>query len=176
MLRGYQADSAVIMEPTELRIARAGRRMNFRVTVPGLSARVREEGVSAIEKFFPVYAALMALERERNAGASGGLYARYTSPYAICIGTVRAGTWASSVAESLECEGRYGIAIGEDIPAAQRQLEQAVAAAAQADPWRAIPAGGVVGRPLEPAAISPDHPIAGSRGPLPTRAAHRSKA
>ncbi len=165
VLRGYHADGAVIMEPTELRIAPAqAGALNFRVTVPGLSAHgcVREEGVSAIEKFFPVYTALMALERERNANASSGLYARYALPYAICIGTVRAGTWASSVAESLECEGRYGIAIGENIPAAQRQLEQAVAAAANADPWLRDhpPVVEWWGGRFEPAAIAADHPIA----------------
>ena len=64
---------------------------------------MREEGVSAIEKFIPVHAALLELERERNAAALGRdpLYARYALPYALCIGKVGAGDWASSVAESL---------------------------------------------------------------------------
>jgi len=130
VLRGYQADGAVVVEPTELKVAPAqAGALNFRLTVPGRSAHgcVREEGVSAIEKFMPIYRALLELEREQNTRAPDPLYARYQLPYPLCIGTVRAGTWASSVAESLTCEGRYGVAIGEDIPIARRMLEERVA-------------------------------------------------
>ncbi|MBS1965392.1 MAG: ArgE/DapE family deacylase [Chloroflexi bacterium SZAS-1] len=165
VLRGYTADGAVIMEPTELRVAPAqAGALNFRLTIPGLAAHgcVREEGVSAIEKFFPIYAALMELERERNAHATDPLYARYTLPYALCIGTLRAGTWASSVAESLVCEGRYGVAVGEDIPAAQRRFEACVVQAAQADPWlrEHPPIVEWWGGRFEPAAIATEHPLA----------------
>ena len=166
VLRGYRADGAVIIEPTELAVAPAqAGAINFRLTIPGLSAHgcVREEGVSAIEKFFPIYAALMQLERARNQAASGNpLFARYSLPHALCIGTVRAGTWASSVAESLECEGRYGLAIGEDIAAAQGQFEQAVARAAAQDEWlrEHPPLVEWWGGRFEPASIPADHPIA----------------
>jgi len=164
VLRGYQADGAIIMEPTELYIAPAqAGAINFRVTIPGLSAHgcVREEGVSAIEKFFPIYAALIELERERNVHVADPLYARYTLPYALCIGKVFAGTWASSVAESLTCEGRYGLAVGEDIPAAQRRFETMVANAAKADPWlrEHPPIVEWWGGRFEPASTLVDHPI-----------------
>ena len=141
--RGYRADGAVVVEPTELKVAPAqAGALNFRITVPGAAAHgcVREEGVSAIEKFIPLHAALMELERERNQRARtdvelGRLFGRYALPYALCIGTLRAGEWASSVPESLVFEGRYGVAPGEDIAAARRELERALAQAAQADPW-----------------------------------------
>ena len=167
VLRGYRADGAVIVEPTELAIAPAqAGAVNFRLTIPGLSAHgcVREEGVSAIEKFIPVHAAMLEVERERNAAARGRdpLYARYQLPYALCIGKVSAGTWASSVAESLVAEGRYGLAVGEDIAAAQRQLEQAVARAAESDPWlrEHPPVLEWWGGRFDPAGIPADHPIA----------------
>jgi acetylornithine deacetylase len=167
VLCGYTADGAVIVEPTELAVAPAqAGAINFRLTIPGLSAHgcVREEGVSAIEKFFPVYAALMDLERQRNAAAHGrdALYARYALPYALCIGKVGAGDWASSVAESLLAEGRYGLAVGEDIAAAQHQFESAVARAAQADEWlrEHPPVVEWWGGRFEPAGIPADHPIA----------------
>src|SRR6266542_4793814 len=166
ILRGYTADGAVIVEPTELCVAPAqAGALNFRLTFPGRSAHgcVREEGVSAIEKFFPIHAALLELERERNAAAARDpLYARYSLPYALCIGKVSAGTWASSVAESLTAEGRYGLALGEDIAAARRQLEQAVARAAQADPWLRDhpPLVEWWGGRFEPPGIAADHPIA----------------
>ncbi len=138
VLRGYTADGAIVAEPTELIVApvQAGA-FNFRVTIPGKAAHgcVREEGVSPIEKFVPIHQALLELERERNERLQDPLYSRYRLPHALCIGNVRAGTWASSVAESLVFEGRYGISVDEDQDAARRALEEAVAEAAQADPW-----------------------------------------
>jgi acetylornithine deacetylase len=164
VLRGYRAEGAIIIEPTELCVAPAqAGAINFRLTIPGLSAHgcVREEGVSAIEKFFPIYAALMELERERNAYVTDPLYGRYALPYALCIGKVAAGTWASSVAESLTCEGRYGLAVGEDIAAAQRCFEATVANAARADPWlrEHPPIVEWWGGRFEPASTPIEHPI-----------------
>lgn len=136
--RGYRADGAVITEPTSLRVitAQAGSYM-FRLRVEGRAAHgsVREEGVSAIEKFWPLFAALRGLEAERNAGGGGELYARYRLPWPIEVGTLRAGEWASSVPGSLVCEGRCGVAVGEEPAAARRDLEAAVARAAAADAW-----------------------------------------
>lgn len=167
IVAGHRADAAVVIEPTELRVAplQAGAH-NFRLTVYGLAAHgcVREEGVSAIEKFAPLHRAILELERERNERHRHPLFARYRTPYPICIGTVRAGTWASSEAESLVAEGRCGIAIGEDPMAARRELEEAVARAAAADPWmRAHPPrvewwGGT----FDPAGTPEDHPIVGA--------------
>jgi acetylornithine deacetylase len=138
VLRGYIADGAVVAEPTELIVAPAqAGAFNFRVTILGKAAHgcVREEGVSPIEKFFPIHEALMDLERKRNAELKDALYGRYQLPYALCIGNLRAGTWASSVADRLVFEGRYGVAVHEDTDEARRALEHAVAQAAQKDPW-----------------------------------------
>jgi len=167
VLRGYHADGAVVVEPTELIVAPAhAGALNFRVTVPGRSAHgaLREEGVSAIEKFIPVYQALMALERERNQQVQDPLFARYKLPYALCVGTMQAGDWASTVAESLTFEGRYGVAVGEDIEATRRLLEETVAQAAQSDPWlrEHPPLVEWWGGQFEPASIPPDHPIVGA--------------
>ena len=72
--RGHSADGAVVVEPTRLHVvpAQAGSLM-FRLTVHGLSAHgcVREEGVSAVEKFVPLFSALRRLEAER-CGWKGG--------------------------------------------------------------------------------------------------------
>lgn len=164
VLRGYRADGAVVVEPTELVVAPAqAGALNFRVTVPGRSAHgaLRQEGVSAIENFIPIYQAIMDLERQRNRQRRDPLFAQYGVPYPICIGTVRGGDWASSVADWLTFEGRYGVAVGEDVATARRQLEQAVAQAAQSDPWLRDhpPTFEWWGGQFEPAAISPGHPL-----------------
>lgn len=164
IMRGHTADAAIIMEPTELCIAPAqAGALNFRLYVPGLAAHgcVREEGVSAIEQFFPIYAALMELEHERNAMAKHGLFARYELPYGLCIGRLEAGNWASTVAEELRCEGRYGVAVGEDLLTARRLLEARVAQAAQASPWlrEHPPRVEWWGGQFAPASIPVDHPI-----------------
>jgi acetylornithine deacetylase len=167
IMAGHTADAAVVLEPTELRVAplQAGAH-NFRLTVYGLAAHgcVREEGVSAIEKFVPLQRAILALERERNERHRHPRFARYRTPYPICIGTLRAGTWASSEAERLVAEGRYGIAIGEDPLQARRELEEAVGRAAAADPWMHDhpPRLEWWGGTFDPASTPEDHPIVGA--------------
>jgi acetylornithine deacetylase len=132
LLRGHRGDGALSMEPTQLMLAPAhAGALTFRVRVPGLSAHgcVREEGVSALEMFRPIHDALLALESERNARLRQPLFDRYRLPYALSIGRVTAGDWPSSVPDLLICEGRYGIAPGERPADAQREFEQAIAAA-----------------------------------------------
>lgn len=164
VLRGYRADGAVVVEPTELAVAPAqAGALQFRVTVPGLSAHgcIREEGVSAIEKFIPIYQTLLALERERNQRVQDPLFARYELPNAISVGKVRAGNWASSVAESLVFEGRYGVAVGEEVAEAERAFEETVARVAQADDWlrEHPPQVEWWGGQFAPASIPADHAI-----------------
>ena len=141
VLRGYRADGAVVMEPTELVVAPAQAGcLNFRVRVSGRAAHgaVREEGVSALEKLFPVYRALQALEASRNRRLGGDpLFRRYRTPFALCVGTVRGGDWASSVPDHVAVEGRLGVAPGEDPEDARRETAAALADAAASDPWLA---------------------------------------
>ncbi len=136
--RGYRADGAVLIEPTEMAIApvQAGA-LSFKVRIQGQSTHgcVREEGVSAIEEFIPVYQALMELEQTRNKSINDPLYARYRLPYALSVGRVEAGDWPSSVADWLEFQGRYGIIPGEDLTQARCQFEGAVASAAESNAW-----------------------------------------
>lgn len=142
VLRGHRADGAVIVEPTALDvvIAQAGA-LGFRLTVPGLAAHgaMRWEGVSALEKFLPVFNALRDLESHAAARVVGteleDLYAPYPIPFPLSIGIVRAGEWSSTVPESLTCEGRYGVMPGDSVPEARRRFESAVAAAAAEDEW-----------------------------------------
>lgn len=137
MLRGHRGEAAVLTEPTSGRlvVANAGA-LTFSLRVAGRAAHgsTRLEGHSAVEAFIPVHAALLDLERERNAGADP-LFTTTTLPYPISIGTVRAGDWASSVPDLLVAEGRLGVRLDESPADARAALEAAVARAAAGDPW-----------------------------------------
>ena len=137
--RGYRGDLAVISEPTSTALvpANAGA-LTFRLVVPGRSvhASVRTDGVDAIEKYVLVHAALRRLEAARNADPHP-LMAPYRLPYPLSVGTLRAGDWASSVADRLVAEGRLGVALGEPVEHARAELEATVAEVCAADPFLA---------------------------------------
>lgn len=135
--RGWRADACVIPEPTSLDVvpANAGA-LTFRLRILGYATHASRhlEGISAIGKLWPVYAALQELERERNQDVDP-LLARWELAYPICLGTVVSGVWASSVPDLLVAEGRIGVALDEPVAAARAALEGAVAAACTRDPW-----------------------------------------
>jgi acetylornithine deacetylase len=135
--RGWRADACVITEPTGLDVVPAnGGALTFRLRVPGLAAHAsrRTEGVSAVERFWPVFQALRGLERQRNTDADP-VMSRWDIAYPIEIGTVNAGDWASTVPDLLVAEGRLGVALDEPVTEARAALEQAVATACADDPW-----------------------------------------
>jgi len=165
LLRGYEADGAVVMEPTELAVAPALEgALSFRVHVPGQAAHgcVRYEGVSAVDNFIPLYRAIQGLEAERNRLlGSDPLFAAYPVPFPISVGTIRGGDWASSVPDRLTFEGRFGVAPGENLSKARKALERAVERAAQEDEWLRDHPPRVEwwGQQFEPAATPTTHPV-----------------
>lgn len=138
VLRGYVADAALISEPTNLAIVPAqGGSLMFRLHVPGLSAHacVRDEGVSAIEKFAGLHRGLLAFEARHNSEIAHPLYAGMRNKAPINIGTIRGGSWASSVPEFVVAEGRAGLVPGEDLDEFKERLAEEVARIASEDPW-----------------------------------------
>jgi len=138
MLRGHRADAAIITEPTNLDVVIAqGGSLVFRITVNGKSAHGanRNQGVSAVEKFYPIFHDLLAWEAERNAVLSHPLYDHFENKFPISVGLVRAGTWASTVPEMLVAEGRLGFLPGETIEGMQAQAEARIKAVADGDDW-----------------------------------------
>src|ERR687890_796809 len=131
VLRGYRADAALITEPTRLALVPAqGGSLVFRLEVPGRSAHaaVRDEGVSALEKFMPIFEELGKLEDERNATLHHPLYERLRNKVPINVGLVRTGNWASTVPESLVAEGRVGLIPGEEIKGFRETVADRIAA------------------------------------------------
>ncbi|MGE5719290.1 MAG: ArgE/DapE family deacylase [Nocardioidaceae bacterium] len=134
--RGHRGEAAVITEPTGARIvtATAGA-LTFRIEVGGRSAHgsMRREGISAFEAFLPIYDALRALEQERNRDPDPLFESDL--PYALSVGLVNAGDWASNVPDKLTAEGRLGVQLDEDPRQARFALEDVVAEVSAKDPW-----------------------------------------
>ncbi|MGA9747134.1 MAG: ArgE/DapE family deacylase, partial [Nocardioides sp.] len=134
--RGHRGDAAVITEPTSAQLitATAGA-LTFRIEVIGRSAHgsMRREGVSALEAFLPIHAALMDLEAERNKQIDRTFVSDL--PYALSFGMVQTGEWSSNVPDKLVAEGRFGIQIDEDPRLARQLFEDVVADVASRDSW-----------------------------------------
>jgi acetylornithine deacetylase len=124
--------ACVIPEPTAFAVAcaQAGA-FTFRGEVPGVSAHAatRLEGVSAIDRYVAVHAALAELERELNADVANPLMRRLELPYPVSVGRLEAGVWSSTLPDRLVFEGRVGVPVGESPAAVQERLEACVAAA-----------------------------------------------
>lgn len=135
--RGHRGDACLISEPTSgtITTANAGA-LTFEIGVAGRAthASTAYAGISALERYLPLHAALAALQTRRHA-AVDPLMSEYPIAYPLSIGKVSCGDWASSVPDRLVAEGRLGVALDEDPADARQQLEEAVAEAAAADPW-----------------------------------------
>lgn len=169
ILRGHKADGVVITEPTDLAVVIAhGGSLVFRITVTGKSAHgaARNEGVSAIEKFIPIFQELLEWEAERNETLSHPLFDHMENKFPISVGLLNAGTWASTVPESLVAEGRLGFLPGETIEEMTAQAEARIQAIADQDPWMMEhpPVLEWIGGQFASAEIAPDHPLAIAMG------------
>ena len=135
--RGHRGEACVIAEPTSgtVTTANAGA-LTFEIAVSGTAthASTSYAGQSAFDAYLPVHAALARLERRRNEEVDL-LMREYPVAYPLSVGRVRCGDWASSVPDRLVAEGRLGVALDEDPALARAALEEAVAAAADVDPW-----------------------------------------
>ena len=125
--------ACLIPEPTELRIVCAtGGALTFTGIVRGRSAHAAErlQGVSAIDRYIPIHAALHAHEQAVNARPRHPLLADGALPYPLLVGQLRSGRWSSQVPDELTFEGRLGVPVGESLQVARAGLERAVAEAA----------------------------------------------
>jgi acetylornithine deacetylase len=161
---GYAGGVAVITEPTELQIvtATAGA-ITFTLTIEGRSAHAafRREGVSAIEKLWPIVRALDQNEQERNDGETLRAMRDLGLPYPTSIGRVAAGEWSSTVPDRLVAEGRFGVRVGQTVAEAEAELRGVIAEACAADDWlRDHPAGvEISGGRFGSASVANDHPL-----------------
>lgn len=150
--------ACLVTEPTgfELVCAQAGA-LTFTGTVTGKAAHaaVRLNGISAIDRYLPIHAALHAHERALNADVAHPLMRAHALAYPLLVGRLEAGRWSSQVPDRLTFEGRLGVPVEMDVTAARADL-QAVVDAATGDGERVVLhwTGGQFG----PAATDVGHP------------------
>jgi len=111
--------------------------MWFRVVVEGRSAHggTRYEGISAIDKAWKVYDAIMKLETKRNAAVNDPLYQHIAIPLPINIGKIQGGSWPSSVPDVVTLEGRIGVGPHEEMREVKKQLAACIQEVSGLDEW-----------------------------------------
>jgi acetylornithine deacetylase len=154
--------ACVIPEPTDAAIvcATAGAlTWTMRITGRAAHASRRRDGVSALDRYIPVHAALATFEDRLNATIDHPLMRRLELPYPLSVGRLSTGDWSSTVPDELVCEGRLGVPIGSDPAVLRAEFEAIVQAAADAagPPPEVCWTGGQ----FAPAETSTDHPLVG---------------
>lgn len=141
LLRGYNADAAIIPEPEDDKLVRANIGVLwFRVRVQGAPVHVREagSGANAIEAAYDVIRALRGLEADWNARKGQHRYFEdLDHPINFNVGKIRGGDWASSVPAWCEIDCRIAIYPGTSAPEAAREIEDHLRAAATHVPFLA---------------------------------------
>lgn len=164
VLRGYQADGAIIPEPTNMKIfPKQQGSMWFRITVKGRAAHggTRYEGVSAIEKSLIVIQRLQQLEKDRNSRITDPLFEKIPIPIPINLGKINSGEWPSSVPDTAILEGRMGVSPEETIQSAQEEMENCLRELNERDEWfreNPLEIQWFGGRWL-PGSLESDHPL-----------------
>ncbi len=138
LVQGWRADAAIITEPTRLRSCpvHAGA-LSFRIRITGraIHASMKRFGVSAVEKFQQIFQAIEDLDRARHLQHRNPIFEFADNVAPICIGTVAAGDWLSTVPEMVVAEGRFGVFPGETVAAARAALSATLQSVTAADPW-----------------------------------------
>ncbi len=169
LIHGVRADAAVIMEPTRLRSCpvHAGA-LSFRIKIRGraIHASMKRFGVSAVEKFQQIFAAIEALDRDRHLHSENKIFEFNDNVAPISIGIVTAGDWLSTVPETLLAEGRFGVFPGETITSAREALANCLEGVTTADEWLKInpPTLEWFEGQFEPGQTSFQDPIVGALG------------
>jgi len=139
VMEGYDADAVLIPEPfgSTVMSAQLGV-LWFKFRVMGVPSRVLEAtaGVNAIEKCFPLFAALRELETEMNR-ETHPVYEGIPHPINLNIGIMDGGDWPSNVPAAAEVHCRLSFFPGATYEDTCRRIRGQIAAAVSADGWLA---------------------------------------
>jgi acetylornithine deacetylase len=159
--RGYRADIALIVEPTnfDIGLATVGA-FWLGISVRGKAAHAAAtwEGVNAAEKAIFIHQGLSEAMAYR-ARLQHPYYQSYATPATFNLGTITSGGYPSSVPEKARLEYRVGVLPGESNEQIIKEMKEAVCKVASRDPWLKdhppeVEAYGWYGEPTE---IERDH-------------------
>jgi acetylornithine deacetylase len=137
---GLDADAVLIPEPFGPTILTAQIGVAwFKVTLTGVPKHALDThgGVNAIEKCFPLMAALRRLEAAMNRGSGHPAFKGINNPANLNIGIIKSGDWPSTVPAKAEFHCRMGFFPGTPYEDIRRDIERAVSEASAEDPWLA---------------------------------------
>lgn len=160
----FERDACVVAEPTDLRpvVACEGSAM-MRLEIRGRSAHAATpwRGVDVLPRFERVRSAFAALEAERCERVTHPLYDDYPVPWPVVCGTVRAGSWPSTVPDAHVSEWRLGVAPGETVAEVEAEFRDRLATVVAADDWLAEhpPSFDRFSVQFEPSEIDPDEAV-----------------
>jgi acetylornithine deacetylase len=140
--RGYRADAAIVLEPTNnaICVSHPGG-LYWQVTVPGVVrspgarwAGKHMEGVSAIEKLPAVIEALLHVEKIYNATKTDDPMEEGRVPFALTIGKVAGGHYETATAsEAVLRGGAYFSPVAGEVHEVMGQFRDSIAAANTGD-------------------------------------------
>jgi acetylornithine deacetylase len=137
LVEGYDADAVLIPEPFALTIM-AGQIgvLWFKFRVTGVPSHVfqTQAGVNAIEKCFPLIAALRELEAEMNTEIHPA-WEGVPHPINLNVGIMDGGDWPSNVPASAEVHCRLSFFPDATYQETRQRISDRIAAAAAADDW-----------------------------------------
>ncbi len=163
ILRGPRADAALVPEPHALSatLATVGV-IWFRVRTRGVAshALAADAAVNAIEKTYPLIAALRELEAELNAEPRHPHYAALPHPINLNVGIMRSGDWPSTVPSECTLECRLSCQPNGNVAALQERVRTTIAAAARRDAWLCdhLPEVEFFGFHADPSVVDPGSP------------------
>ncbi|WP_089698953.1 ArgE/DapE family deacylase [Halogranum gelatinilyticum] len=163
----FERDAAIVAEPTELQVVTATEGcLMKRLTLTGRSAHAatRWVGESVLPHFETVRRAFEALESERTETVTHPLYDDFPIPWPVVVGTVEAGSWASTVPAELTAEMRIGVAPGETVDDVETQFEARLDEIVADSEWLSAhpPTFERFSIQFEPAETDPDEPVVGA--------------
>ncbi len=134
---GFDADAVLIPEPfgPTILTSQVGVAW-FKVVLDGVSSHVLNTGagINAIEKCYPLIAALRKLEDELNREKPAD-FAHSPHPANLNIGVIRGGDWPSTVPAWAEFECRVGFLPGVRFEEVREKVTNCIEQAAAQDPW-----------------------------------------
>lgn len=163
----FGRDAAVISEPTALRpvVACEGSLM-ARLQLTGRSAHAAtpQHGESVLPHFERIRRVFEKRERERARHVTHPLYRDHPRPWPVVCGTIRAGSWASTVPASLVAGWRIGVAPGETVAEVEREFCECLKEVAGGDEWlrEHPPEFERFSVQFEPSEVDPAEPVVGA--------------